>query len=393
MSLFRRLFCTLLLSVSVVLFLVPATKSSAAEADPLSEADRRAALEFMLQDAISRRLISGAVVLIGDHRGILYEHAAGRAGFQADALPLTTDTIFDVASLTKAVATATAVVSLIDQGRLALTDPVSAWFPGLEGRGITILHLLTHTSGLHDRDLDRSDPLGSLLRTAALSSGNQPPGSRFLYADINFILLGELVRRETGLSLDRYCQETIFRPLGMHRTGFNPAPGLRIAATLGGNGSITGVVQDYNARKLGGVAGHAGLFSTARDLGTFARMLLNHGHLDGVDILSRRAVAQMTAPYVAGNGRVVRGLGWDRESPYSSPRGMLFSNTSYGHTGYSGASIWVDPKAGLYVVLLTTRINYQNKQRFNRLRSNISTLGAAVFSGGEGLQKPEKTQP
>ncbi|CAH2030715.1 serine hydrolase domain-containing protein [Trichlorobacter ammonificans] len=391
---FRCLFRILqLLTVSVVFYLVSATTGAAAEVDPLAEADRRAALEFMLQDAINRRLISGAVVLIGDRHGVLYEHAAGRAGFEADAQPLTTDTMFDVASLTKAVATATAVVSLIDQGRFTLLDPISAWFPELEGREITILQLLTHTSGLHDRDLDRYDPLGSVLRTAALSAGNQPPGSRFLYADINFILLGELVRRETGLSLDRYCQEAIFRPLGMHRTGFNPTPGLRIAATLGGSGSITGVVQDYNARKLGGVAGHAGLFSTARDLGKYARMLLNHGQLDGAAILSPQAVAQMTAPYFFGNGRIVRGLGWDRESPYSSPRGMLFSNTSYGHTGYSGSSIWVDPKAGLYVVLLTTRINYQNKQRFNRLRSNISTLGAAVFSGEGVLQKPEKTQP
>lgn len=383
----------LLLCASLLLNSFLITSATAAEQDPLAEAGRLAALEFMVQDAISHRLISGAVLLIGDRQGVLYENAFGKAGFEADANPLTVDTLFDVASLTKVVATAPAIVSLIEQGRISLLDPLSTWFPELEGRDITVLNLLTHTSGLHDRSIDVADPLASAVRNAALLAGRLPAGHRFQYADINFILLGELVRRVSGLPLDRYCQENLYQPLMMRRTGFNPAPGLRIAATLGGSGSITGIVQDYNARKLGGVAGHAGLFSTARDLGRFARMLLGGGQLDGARVLAPEAVSQMIAPYFFSNGRIVRGLGWDRESPYASPKGALFSDRSFGHTGYSGASIWIDPDSGLYVVLLSTRINYSNKQRFNRLRSNISTLGAAVFRGarsGKPAQMPEK---
>ena len=369
------------------------TDAKAAEHDPLVEAGRLAALEFMLQDAISRQLISGAVLLIGDRHGVLYENAIGKDGFAPDARRLTVDTRFDIASLTKVIATAPAIVSLIEQGRLSLLDPLSTWFPEFEGRNITVLHLLTHTSGLHDRSIDVVDPMASAVRNAALLAERLPAGQRFHYADINFILLGELVRRVSGLPLDRYCREKLYQPLMMHSTGFNPSYGLKIAATLGGSRSITGVVQDENARKLGGVAGHAGLFSTARDLGRFARMLLAGGELDGVRTLSQETVSQMIAPYFFSNGRIVRGLGWDRESPYSSPKGALFSDRSFGHTGYSGASIWIDPESGLYVILLSTRINYSNKQLFNRLRSNISTLGAAVFRDSRvaySAQKAEK---
>ncbi len=383
----------LMLCASLLLSSFFITNAKAAEHDPLAEAGRLAALEFMLQDAISRHLISGAVLLIGDRHGVLYENAIGKDGFAPDARPLTVDTRFDVASLTKVVATAPAIVSLIEEGRLSLLDPLSTWFPELEGRDITVLHLLTHTSGLHDRTIDVADPLASAVRNAALLAGRLPAGHRFQYADINFILLGELVRRVSGLPLDRYCQENLYQPLMMHSTGFNPSYGLKIAATLGGSRSITGVVQDENARKLGGVAGHAGLFSTARDLGRFARMLLGGGQLEGVRTLSPETVSQMIAPYFSSNGRIVRGLGWDRESPYSSPKGALFSDRSFGHTGYSGSSIWIDPESGLYVVLLSTRINYSNKQRFNRLRGNISTLGAAVFRDsriGYSAQRPEK---
>jgi len=368
------------------------TVAKAAEHDPLVEAGRLAALEFMLQDAISRQLISGAVLLIGDRHGVLYENAIGKDGFASDARPLTVDTRFDIASLTKVVATAPAVVSLIEQGRLSMLDPLSTWFPEFEGTEITVFHLLTHTSGLRDRTIDVVDPMASAVRNAALLAGGLPAGRRFHYADINFILLGELVRRVSGLPLDRYCREKLYQPLMMNNTGFNPSYGLKIAATLWGNRSMTGVVQDENARKLGGVAGHAGLFSTARDLGRFARMLLAGGELDGVRALSPEMVSRMIAPYFFSNGRIVRGLGWDRESPYSSPRGALFSDRSFGHTGYSGSSIWIDPESGLYVILLSTRINYSNKQLFNRLRSNISTLGAAVFRDSRVTHSAQKAE-
>ncbi|WP_281185487.1 serine hydrolase [Trichlorobacter lovleyi] len=375
----------------------PAVARAAAEQDPLQELGRTAVLDTMLQNAVRRGLISGAVVLIGNRNGALYTHAAGRAGFEAASPPLTTGTVFDVASLTKVFATTPAIIRLMDQGTLSLLDPLSRWFPEFEGKNITVLHLLTHTSGLHDGMLDPEAPLESAISRAAAQAGAVPAGTRFLYADINFILLGNLVRRITAFGLDGYCQDSFYRPLGMLHTGFNPAAKLNTAATLGGrNGVLNGVAQDPNARLLGGVAGHAGLFSTAEDLARFARMLLNEGELDGRRVLSARAVAQMTAPYYFRNGSIVRGLGWDRESPFSAPKGALFTEFSYGHTGYSGSSVWIDPEKDLYVILLTTRLDYRNRRSFNRLRSDISTLAAALFSGhktGDDVQIPKNTGP
>lgn len=378
----KRILYRYCLAVVVTVFcLAPVVR---AEGDPLTEAGRVAVIEFMLQQAISQGLISGAVVVVGDHRGIIYERAVGVAGFTAAAPPLTTAAVFDVASLTKVFATTPAIVKLLDEGRLSLLDPLSRWFPEFEGSEITILNLLTHTSGLHDVGLDRVAPMQSAIDRAAAQIGKVPTGSRFLYADINFILLGELVRRISGLPLDRYAHQMFYAPLGMQTAGFTPAPNSNNAPTLGsGRTALTGVVQDENARILGGVAGHAGLFSSVHDLSRFAGMLLSGGQLNGTRVLSSRAVAQMTAPYFFRNGRIVRGLGWDRESPFSAPKGTIFSEFSYGHTGYSGTSVWIDPDADLYVLLLTTRLDYQRLRSFNKLRSDISTLAAALFAGRE----------
>lgn len=382
-----------LLSCSLAGF---AVETADAEQDLLQELGRTAVLDTMLQNAVRQGLISGAVVLVGNQNGTLYTHAAGRAGFEPASRQLTVGTVFDIASLTKVFATTPAVIRLMDQGSLSLLDPLSRWFPEFEGKEITVLHLLTHTSGLHDGMLDPSSPLESAISRAASQSSDKP-GTRFMYADINFILLGNLVRRISAFGLDDYCQEAFYQPLGMAHTGFNPSANGNTAATLGGrNGVLKGVVQDPNARLLGGVAGHAGLFSTAEDLGRFSRMLLNGGVLDGQRVLSARAVAQMTAPYFFKNGKIVRGLGWDRESPFSAPKGALFSDVSYGHTGYSGTSVWIDPEANLYVILLTTRLDYRNRRSFNRLRSDISTLAAALFAGNKkvaGAQMPQNTEP
>jgi len=369
--------CCLLLTTSN-------THYACAETDLLQEAGRVAVLDTLVQNAVRRGLISGAVVLVGNHKETLYAQAAGRAGFEKDARPLTLSTVFDVASLTKVFATTPAIIRLMDQGSLSLLDPLSRWFSEFNGSEITILHLLTHTSGLHDGMLDHDAPLESAIHRAAEKAGNVPAGTHFQYADINFILLGNLVRRVSSMGLDQYCQESFYKPLNMMNTGFNPGVKADTAATLGGrNGVLNGVVQDPNARLLGGVAGHAGLFSTAGDLARFARMLLSGGELDQRRVLSSRSVSQMTAPYYFKNGRIVRGLGWDRESPFSSPKGSLFSEVSFGHTGYSGTSVWIDPEADLYVVLLTTRINYSNRRSFNRLRSDISTVAAALFARQE----------
>lgn len=365
----------------LLLLLMLSASAGHAEQDLLQQAGRNSTLDAVLQHAIRRQLISGAVVQVGSRHGALYSTAVGKAGFASDALPLTVDSVFDVASLTKVYATTPAIVRLMDQGALSLLDPLSRWFPEFKGSPITVLHLLTHTSGLHDGLLDRAAPLESAIVRAAAQSTSAAPGTRFLYADINFILLGNLVRRITSMGLDQYCHEQFYQPLAMSSTAFNPQRDHNTAATLGGrHGVLKGIVQDDNARLLGGVAGHAGLFSTANDLGRFSRMVLGGGVLDGTRILSTQAVSQMIAPYYFRNGRIVRGLGWDRESPFSSAKGTLFSEVSFGHTGYSGTSVWIDPEADLYVVLLTTRVNYTDRRSFNRLRSDVATLAAALFA-------------
>src|SRR6185369_12210377 len=208
------------------------------------------------------------------------------------------------------------------------------------------------------------------------------PGNRFRYADINFILLGELVKRAAQTPLDRFCTEQIFAPIGMAETSFLPQTEFNvIAPTAGPNNMLkAGIVQDYNARLFGGVAGHAGLFSSASDLNRYAAMILNHGKYNGVQLFKERVITQMTSPYFSNNGRVIRGLGWDINSPFSSPRGSYFSDMSFGHTGYSGSSIWIDPEQDLYVILLTIRLDYKNVRQFSQLRSDISTLAVSIFS-------------
>lgn len=362
--------------------------------DELLDAGRAASIDYILQDAVSRQQISGATILVGNSTGVIYTASHGKTGMSLDAVGPSERTLFDIASLTKVFATAPAVMKLLEDGRITLLDPLTRWFPELEGSGredITILNLLTHTSGLNDMELAGDDSISTLIKKAAVQKSGRLPGGRFLYADINFILLGELVQRVSGMPLDRYCSEHFYGPLGMGDTMFQPPQEQlgNIASTIGPHGEmLTGLVQDENARRLGGVAGHAGLFSTASDLSRFATMILNKGSFLGRRILSERVLEQMTAPYFYSSGRVVRGLGWDIYSPYSSPRGSIFSEMSFGHTGYSGSSIWIDPQQDLFVILLTMRLNYRDIGHFNRLRRDISTMASSIFSPARDSVKP-----
>jgi CubicO group peptidase (beta-lactamase class C family) len=339
-----------------------------------------------MQDAITHGLIAGGVVLVGNSSGTLLEKSYGRVGPGDAAGLVAPDTVFDIASLTKVLATAPAVMKLAEAGELSLVDPVVRWFPEFTGKGkddLLVMHLLTHTSGFDDIGVTTSNPLQSIIDGAASQRLKGEPGSRFRYADINFILLGELVRRVSGITLDRYAEHFFYAPLGMTDTGFNPSERIvaRCAATLNSDNVPTcGTVQDYNARLLGGVAGHAGVFSSARDLARYCMMMLHGGELAGHRVLSQRAVSQMTAPYFSRGGKVVRGLGWDIASPYSSPRGNGFSEISFGHTGYSGSSIWIDPENDLFVVLLTARLEYRHVSEFSRLRGELSTAVATLFA-------------
>lgn len=374
-------FCKLVLTLFFILYsTVPLFAS-----DDLLNAGRASTIDFMLDNAVRRGLISGGVVVVGNRNGLLYGTSRGNL-FQAPASPaLSERTLFDLASLTKVIATTPAIMKLLEDGRINLLDPITRWFPELEGSDleeITILNLLTHTSGIDDMEIPAVDSLNkALINTAAQHTS--PPGNRFRYADINFILLGELVSRVSGMTLDKYCTEHIYAPIGMADTQFLPQPefNVLIAPTAGAYKVLSaGTVQDMNARRLGGVAGHAGLFSTPADLTRFAAMILNQGNYNGKRLFNERTVAQMTAPYFYSKGRIVRGLGWDINSPFSSPKGNHFSEMSFGHTGYSGSSLWIDPEQDLFVILLTIRLDYQDVRQFNRLRSDISTLAVSIFS-------------
>ena len=365
MTLFRSSICALVLAVAI----------------PSFAADT-SAIDALLAGAMGRNLIAGAVVLVGSRDKILFERAYGRVSGAPEARLVSTDTVFDIASLTKVVATTPAVLKLAEEGRLSLLDPVVKWFPEFAGRSkdaILVLNLLTHTSGLDDIPLSGSNPLASAVEGAASQRLKGEVGSRFKYADLNFILLAELTRRATGARLDLYARASFYKPLGMVDTSFNPQDKGRCSPTLCDDRLFTGEAQDHLSRQLGGVAGHAGLFSTAQDLAKFCRMMLSGGTLDGKKVLAKRTVDQMTAPYFSRGGDVVRGLGWDIASPYSSPRGLGFSKVSFGHTGYSGASIWIDPDADTFVILLTSRLDYKKVHDFSKFRGELSTLASLLF--------------
>lgn len=316
---------------------------------------------------------------------MVYRAAFGWKALTPEPEPLSPDDIFDLASVTKVVATTTAVMQLVEQGRLDLDAPVATYWPAFGAGGkskITVRQLLTHSSGLPP-DLDlAADWRGqdeALARAAAVEPA-RTPGERFVYSDINFIVLGELVRRVSGEPLDVYARRHIFEPLGMTETGFRPAAAelSRIVATDRQDGRLRwGEVQDPTAFRMGGVAGHAGLFSTADDLTRFARMLVNGGELDGVRILKPETVALMTRGEVLPGG-VRRGLGWDVASPYSAGMDVAFGPASFGHTGYTGCSIWIDPAAGRFLIVLSSRLYPDDKGDAMPLRRRLAALLAGA---------------
>lgn len=356
-----------------------------------------AGIDRLIEEALAAGQAIGAVVLVGRGDDVLFEQAYGRrAAVPADEA-MTLDTIFDLASLTKVVATTTAVMQLVEQGRIRLNDPVARFVPGFERYGkdaITVRHLLTHVSGLRpDVDLHPWEGYDTAIELARDEVPTSAPGERFVYSDINFFLLGDIVARVSGMPLDRYVEERIFAPLGMRDTGFNPAAATRprIAptercATMAAwpcntpeAAPLRGVVHDPTARRMGGVAGHAGLFGTARDLSRFARMLLHGGRLDGVRVLSAPTVEKMTSPATPEHLASVRGLGWDIDTSFSSNRGELFPIGSFGHTGFTGTSLWIDPFSGTYVVFLSSRLHPDGKGDVTALRGRVATVAAAAL--------------
>ena len=338
-------------------------------------------LDSIVQTAVQKHEIPGAVLLVGHDGQVVYRKAFGERSIEPTREAMTVDTIFDLASLTKVIATNTAIMQLEEQGKIRFNDTVAKYIPEFaqNGKGdITVRDLLTHYSGLPP-DLDLTQPWSGRETGYAMAfaeTTDAPPETEFVYSDINFITLGALVERVSGMPLDAYCAQNIFSRLGMAHTRFlPPADWLpQIAPTqYDENGKmLRGVVHDPTSRRMGGVAGHAGLFSTADDLARFAQDLLS-----GNTILSRLTIEKMSTPEQPPNQTAVRGFGWDIDSPFSSNRGELLPVGSFGHTGFTGTSIWIDPTTNTYIILLTNAVHPRGKGITISLRSRVATAVAA----------------
>ncbi len=368
-----------------------ATPPVAPPATPLATAAARlrteklAAMDATVADAIAQKKTPGGVLWF-EHAGEAYHKSYGNRALVPAVEAATEDTIYDAASLTKVIATTTAVMQLVERGKVDLDAPVARYLPWFAANGkgeVTVRQLMTHTSGLRP-DLD-TKPAWSGTATAvklvAAEKLHSLPGQTFVYSDINYITLGELVHAVSGRTLDVYTAEEIFAPLKMADSGFLPpkAKLARIAPTELTDGVVLrGVVHDPTSRMMGGVAGHAGLFTTAADLARFCRMLLRGGELDGARILKPETLAEMTRVQTDGSDR--RGLGWDIDTRFSAPRGRWFpAGTSYGHTGYTGTSVWLDPSSQTFLIFLGNRVHPADKGEVGTTRRALATLAAESF--------------
>ncbi|MFZ1050789.1 MAG: exo-beta-N-acetylmuramidase NamZ domain-containing protein [Candidatus Sulfotelmatobacter sp.] len=347
-------------------------------------ATRPGAVDAIIQQAIHERQIPGAVLVVGHNGQVIYRRAYGDRALEPRRETMTLDTIFDLASLTKVIATTTAVMQLVEQGKVRLNDPVAKYLPEFSQNGkedITVRQLLTHYSGL-DPDLDLRtawEGKETAYRMAFAERPEDAPGSKFSYSDVDFIVLGALVERVSGEGLDEYAARHIFARLKMMHTRFVPPVAWRakIAPTQYDENEhmLRGVVHDPTARRMGGVAGQAGLFSTGDDLAKFAQALLNGGG----GILSAQSVEKMTRPEQPPSAPVLRGFGWDIDSPFSSNRGDLLPVGGYGHTGFTGTSMWIDPTTETYIILLTNAVHPRGKGNAIALRSKVATAVAAAL--------------
>lgn len=325
--------------------------------------------------------IPGAVVIVGNRGRIVYKGAFGYRMLEPVKLRMTTDTIFDLASLTKVVASTTAIMQLAEQGKLALDDPIAKYWPAFAANGkaaITIRQALTHYSGLPP-DLDASGWSGydGAMRRIVAIRPHFTPGSHYVYSDVNFEVLGEIVRRVSGEPLDAYCRRHIFDPLGMSDTGFRPPRSRksRIAPTEYLDGKLRwGQVHDPTAFRMGGVSGDAGLFSTADDLAIFAQMILDSGSLNGTRILDADSIAEIEQPESPPDAPKLRAIGWDVDAPLSSNREQLLPAGSFGHLGYTGTLLWIDPLSQTYVIILTNRVHPHGRGDAGPLRKDVLAL-------------------
>jgi uncharacterized protein YbbC (DUF1343 family)/CubicO group peptidase (beta-lactamase class C family) len=363
---------------------------------------RLAQMDSIIQAEIAQKHLPGAVVLVSRRGHVVWRKAYGARAVEPAREAMSPDTIFDLASLTKVVATATSTMILVERGKVRLGDPVSLYIPELKGEGrekITIEQLLTHRAGYApDFDLrDRWTGYDEAIKRLIKEPLRNPPGSRFVYSDIGFIALGEVVRRVSGMTLDKFARQNIFGPLGMNDTGFRPRAAIksRIAPTEKRRGQLSylgdsadsigaagetwlrGEVHDPTSYRMDGVSGHAGLFSTADDLAIYCQMIMNGGQYRGVRILAPLTVAEMTRPRLVSATGWTRGLGWDINTSFSSNRGDLFPLGSFGHTGFTGTSIWIDPASQMFVIFLSNRVHPDGKGDVGSLRGRVATIVAS----------------
>ncbi len=358
-------------------------------------------IDSAVEQEIAARQLPGAVVLVAREGKVLWRKAYGARAVEPAREAMTANTIFDIASLTKVVATATSIMILVERGKVRLSDPLSQYIPEIKGGGrerITIELLLTHRSGyapdfdLKERWTGYDEGIKRLIREPL----RNPPGERFVYSDIGYIALGEVVRRAGGLPLDEFAHRNIFQPLGMRDTGFRPGSlrRNRIAPTEKRKGQLSylgdkpqvsdaegekwlrGEVHDPTSYRMNGVAGHAGLFSTVDDLAVFCQMILNSGSYRGVRIIAPLTVMEMVRPRLVSEAGWTRGLGWDVHSSFSTNRGDLFPLGSFGHTGFTGTSLWIDPATKMFVVFLSNRVHPDGKGDVAALRGKVASIAA-----------------
>ncbi|MBN2021395.1 MAG: DUF1343 domain-containing protein [Pirellulales bacterium] len=351
------------------------------------DAAKLAEIDAVVAQGIAEKKMPGCVVAIGRGGKLVFLKAYGHRQLVPREVPMTVDTVFDLASVTKPVATATSVMVLVDQGRVGLDDPVAKHIPEFAQNGkdgVTVRHLLTHQGGLiPDNAMAdyRDGPAKAWERIFALKP-QSPPGTEFVYTDVGYLVLGELVRRVSGKDVNVFSREHVFGPLGMEETMYLPGPKLaRRAAVTEKRGDrwMRGEVHDPRAYALGGVAGHAGLFSTATDLAVYAQMMLGEGQYAGVRVLKPETVATMTEPYLASGD--LRSPGWDKLTGYSTNRGKTFSPRAFGHGGFTGTAIWMDPELDLFVIFLSNRVHPDGKGYVNPLAGQIGTIAADAITG------------
>jgi len=376
--------------ISIIILAVQSLSATAAPAPkkkkPAAEAKETAnfsAVDLLVQEQINDRAITGAVLVVGHGGKIVHQKAFGLRATSPRAEGMTLDTVFDLASLTKVVATTPSVMRLIQYGQVRLDEPVAHYIPdfGMNGKdAVTVRQLLTHYSGLRP-DIDLNPywvGRDTAFRLAHEEKLQAPQGSIFIYSDTNFMVLGELVQRLSGMPLDQYASVHIFQPLGMKHTRYLPPPEWKnkIAETFAPDRKqiLRGVVHDPRADRMGGVAGHAGVFSTAGDLALYAQALISRKQILDGDIIEK-----MTTPQQPPNATEVRGLGWDIDSSFSSNRGSLLPVGSFGHTGYTGTSLWIDPYTNTYVILLANSVLPRQGPAIISLRSRVATAVAALL--------------